>query len=1424
MMPQLLQIGSAVLRSQTLLEKGWQRTARMLLVLRSTYSDNAYAISATLLMHLFDMVTVKRPETWPLALATELLANTLPLLHIVAFLVFDAAAEYSAAAGTGTGARASLVVALLQSALRLFDALWSFEQTRGTLLGAVDTVFGHKQTGLALVLRLSLEQLRLAGMPELVHPTGSKGNSVQEEGNRAVAERACTRVATLLQWFQRRPGGSSKAHHQEIASATLFVGQWVLDTVDATFQQCAMGARLLAFHDLCARLLFESFRHARAVVSTLVPSLGEDKDDATGTGTGSGAATAADTPGATMDVRDLFFVEHDATALVLECIEGGVHNGGYSRATLAAVRAAAAEYEEQFTPGKHEQREQAIAQLKSEIRAQEEAGNADQRQYSAQKERDTARAESLAKHTRQVRAFAEAAATQAHCATWKRVVREACGPKGCWGYRTGRQVFGAFGHDGAGTKTPEELRTLELDSLVVDKPLWKVDQAHVVRCTRPCMKIDYRLNSIPRTERTFRRQQDEKQREGEAALRQLLKAKREPHESKEPKVPAASSAATTTTTTGTTEKGDTRTRSNSVAELLIVLPECGERYQCMTMCNRVTLLDTTPGTLCMTADRLYFFKQGDTDGSQGFKCWRLRDVRQVLGRRYVLSSALELFLENGRSYLFEFATDAAIAHFLEALRGAVDALGAGARTEIVREPARAFMRARFTEMWVHHELSNFEYLMLLNKYAGRSYASMAQYPVLPWVLADYTSARVDWADARIFRDLSKPMGAQDDARLAVFLQRYADMKAEAAAAQARGDAGAVVPPFMYGSHYSPVGAVTFWLLRLEPFSRVARELQGGGFDCPDRLFCSLAGAWHNCCKSTTDVKELLPELFVSSELLLNVNSYWFGKRQDGTVVGDVELPRWARGAPDLFVRFHAEALESPHVSAHLHEWIDLVFGCRQQGAAAERAHNVFYYLTYPDQVDTAVARDNSSNSSNSSDAVTRAAVRTQLAYYGQCPLQLFNAPHPARAPVPDDRAVSAAQLRRVALVRLLSARRGDLVAAAATGDTLLALHESATCTVARTVGAPRALATDGEREYRGALCGGLLLCAPLATARAHEGYVFGAALWGAAVVTLHAPSGTVVQVTDVPYLGCVTALALNAAGTLLAVGGSTGIVGIYDVTGGSTSDSGGSSSSGAHPVVVAHHTAPPRVVLRGQSAAVVALAFDRDGVFCATGAADGGVAVHLLDSGKCLCCIEPPSNKDNEDEEGDDSEGISGNERQPVRSVCFTRNGDVAVVFGGDDSLRLYSVNGRAVDRIRLAHRDLLGCIALFDDGCRHNDVLAVVDTRGATFVTTRIFAMPPARVVCRWDLPPTHGTTYRIAGVWPWHLSAAAAALLPGIDPAAAEENSSSGGKTAAAAAASLPSATPPAFCTRLLLLCTKADEAQHGPQHVVCSISSPM
>ena len=72
------------------------------------------------------------------------------------------------------------------------------------------------------------------------------------------------------------------------------------------------------------------------------------------------------------------------------------------------------------------------------------------------------------------------------------------------------------------------------------------------------------------------------------------------------------------------------------------------------------------------------------------------------------------------------------------------------------------------ERWRRREISNFEYLMILNTLAGRSYNDLTQYPIFPWVLADYASENLDFNKSSTFRDLSKPVGALDEKRFKVW--------------------------------------------------------------------------------------------------------------------------------------------------------------------------------------------------------------------------------------------------------------------------------------------------------------------------------------------------------------------------------------------------------------------------------------------------------------------------------------------------------------------------------------------------------------------------------------------------------------------------------------------------------------------------------
>lgn len=112
----------------------------------------------------------------------------------------------------------------------------------------------------------------------------------------------------------------------------------------------------------------------------------------------------------------------------------------------------------------------------------------------------------------------------------------------------------------------------------------------------------------------------------------------------------------------------------------------------------------------------------------------------------------------------------------------------------------------------------------------------------------------------------------------------------------------------------------------------------------------------------------------------------FGKRSDGTPVDDVILPPWADNSPEKFISILRDALESDLVSQNLHHWIDLIFGYRQRGEEAIKAHNLFFHLCYEGAVDL----------DDVNDLTKRHALEVQISEFGQVPKQLFTKPHVPR--------------------------------------------------------------------------------------------------------------------------------------------------------------------------------------------------------------------------------------------------------------------------------------------------------------------------------------------------------------------------------------------------------------------------------------------
>ena len=467
----------------------------------------------------------------------------------------------------------------------------------------------------------------------------------------------------------------------------------------------------------------------------------------------------------------------------------------------------------------------------------------------------------------------------------------------------------------------------------------------------------------------------------------------------------------TTTTTGSS----TSSSSRDIGDLSCVHIPRNERVSFNERCVWISVYAERDGEVVLTQKRISFFGPDSVRVS-----WSYDDICEMHTRRYVLRDvAVEIFFVTGKTCFLAFGTTAARDMFLRVVRQAslpnlcnssndtnsssnsstTTTISNGSNSEGTSSNNNSNSSSDTNDSstsgassilsgwrlntvasrWVNGHISNYEYLMCLNIRAGRTFNDLNQYPVFPWVLADYTSETLDLSNPTTFRDLSKPMGAQTAESAAFYAEKYEQL-AETEEA-----------PYHYATHYSSADGVIYYLSRLEPFAtfHVVGRQEGNRFDVPDRLFYDVGATWSRSSGGAAaasghgNVRELIPEFFTLPEMFDNANNFDFGERQDGSRVHGVRLPPWAKSDPREFVRLHRAALESEYVSAHLHEWIDLIFGCKQQ---SKEALNVFHPYTCEGGIDWDAIKD----------PAERLSRQMQVNLWGQTPRKLFSKPHPPR--------------------------------------------------------------------------------------------------------------------------------------------------------------------------------------------------------------------------------------------------------------------------------------------------------------------------------------------------------------------------------------------------------------------------------------------
>ena len=187
---------------------------------------------------------------------------------------------------------------------------------------------------------------------------------------------------------------------------------------------------------------------------------------------------------------------------------------------------------------------------------------------------------------------------------------------------------------------------------------------------------------------------------------------------------------------------------------------------------------------------------------------------------------------------------------------------------------------------------------------GRSSNDLAQYPVFPWLITDYTSEEIncnDNSNENIFRNLFVLMGIIETSDKSItrkiikndlkenfnnfnysdylkkgdeYYDYYQNKKLKIInidqSETDNGDNTSMVElnqfPSYYGSHYSNPTYVEHFLTRIFHFAFVSIEIQGDKFDNPNRMFISLNRTFESASTAKDDIRESIPEFYLLPEI------------------------------------------------------------------------------------------------------------------------------------------------------------------------------------------------------------------------------------------------------------------------------------------------------------------------------------------------------------------------------------------------------------------------------------------------------------------------------------------------------------------------------------------------------------------------------
>ena len=395
------------------------------------------------------------------------------------------------------------------------------------------------------------------------------------------------------------------------------------------------------------------------------------------------------------------------------------------------------------------------------------------------------------------------------------------------------------------------------------------------------------------------------------------------------------------------------------------------------------------------------------------------EIQEIVERRFLLMwQGLEIYLKDGRSYFFNLLEQKKYTRFKNRLLENEDL------RRVFHTKDYLTKNKYITQAWKKDNITTYEYLLLLNKYASRSFNDSGQYHVFPWIISrfenfiyinrDKNRLAIEKSQLNNINDLEKENN-KNEKNLILSLRdlKYPPSLQNQEARDSaifRFNDGEAHFKFHLGTHYSNSAFIFYYLMRQEPYNTQLIKLQSYQCENPNRMFIGLKETIE-ILQTGNDNRELIPEFFGKIEYFMNLNYCFYGKKATDKIVNDVRI-NFMKHNTDLplqisdyvhFIIIHRNVLNSNLIDLSIHDWINNIFGIGQYPPKKYQKNccNIYRKTTYEKHMNLLekIGHYKEKRGRNYESKEIRFKLLNKansIISFGQTPYQIFSEAHPIK--------------------------------------------------------------------------------------------------------------------------------------------------------------------------------------------------------------------------------------------------------------------------------------------------------------------------------------------------------------------------------------------------------------------------------------------